>query len=66
MMKLAQLQEEIEALLKKDFLRLRQWFAEKDWGYWDSQIEADSAADKLDFLLDEVLSAKAQGKLREL
>ncbi len=65
-MKFAQLQEEIEVLLKKDFLRLRQWFAEKDWGYQDSQIEADSAAGKLDFLLDEALSAKAQGKLREL
>lgn len=61
-----QLQTEIEALPEKDFLRLRQWFAEKDQERWDSQLESDEAAGKLDFLLDEASAAKTQGKLREL
>ena len=50
----------------EDFARLRRWFAEKDWERWDRQIESDSAAGKLDFLLDEVSSAKVQGTLRDL
>jgi hypothetical protein len=65
-MKVEQLQTEIEALPEKDFLRLRRWFAEKDWERWDRQLESDVAAGKLDFLLDEVSAAKVQGKLREL
>lgn len=66
MTKVEQLQMEIEALPEEDFSRLRRWFAEKDWELWDSQIESDVAAGKLDFLLEEALAAKAQGKLREL
>jgi len=43
MNKVEQLQVEIEALPEKDFSRLRTWFAEKDWGRWDSQLESDVA-----------------------
>ncbi len=66
MMKLEQLQTEIEALPEKDFLRLRRWFADKDWLRWDNQLEKDIAAGRLDFLLEEAASAKAQGTLRDL
>ena len=66
MMNLEQLQSEIEMLPEKDFMRLRRWFAEKDWARWDKQIESDVTAGKLNFLLDEASMAKAQGKLREL
>jgi hypothetical protein len=66
MMKVEQLQIEIEALPEKDFSRLRRWFAEKDWELWASQIESDVAAGKLDFLLEEASAAKVQGRLREL
>jgi hypothetical protein len=65
-MKVEQLQMEIEALSQEDFLRLRRWFAEKDWERWDRQLELDVAAGKLDFMLEEALAAKKQGKLREL
>ena len=65
-MKVEQLQIEIEALPEKDFVRLRRWFAEKDWELWDRQLESDVAAGKLDFLLDEASAARLQGKLREL
>ena len=51
-MKVEQLQIEIEALSEEDFVRLRKWFAERDWEQWDTQLETDVAAGKLDFLLD--------------
>ena len=66
MMQVEQLQREIEALPERDFSRLRRWFAEKDWQLWDKQLESDVAAGKLDFLLDEALSAKQQGTLKDL
>lgn len=66
MMRLEQLQTEIEALPEKDFLRLRRWFADKDWLRWDNQLEKDIAAGRLDSLLEEAASAKAQGTLRDL
>lgn len=60
------IQAEIEALSDEEFTRLRKWFAEKDWQRWDEQLEADVAAGKPDFLLEEAKAAKAQGKLRDL
>lgn len=60
------IQAEIEALSERDFARLRKWFAEKDWQRWDEQLEADVAAGKLDFLLEEAKTAKSQGKLQDL
>ena len=65
-MKIEQLKLEIEALPENDFLRLRRWFAEKDWERWDRQLESDVAAGKLGFLLGEASAAKVQGELREL
>ena len=66
MMQVEQLQREIEALPERDFSRLRRWFAEKDWQRWDKQLESDAAAGKLDFLLEEALSAKQKGTLKDL
>ena len=60
------IQAEIEALSQEDFRRLREWFAEKDWLLWDKQLEADIAEVKLDFLLEEAMAAKSQGKLQDL
>ena len=66
MKQVEQIQSEIEALSQEDFRRLREWFAQKDWEIWDKQIEADSAKGKLDFLLEEAMTAKSQGKLGNL
>ena len=66
MMQVEQLQREIEALPERDFTRLRKWFAERDWQLWDKQLESDEAAGKLDFLLNEGLSAKQIGNLKDL
>jgi hypothetical protein len=66
MTQMGAIQAEIESLSSEDFARLRDWTAERDWQYWDRQIEGDSAAGKLDFLREEVEEAKRHGELREL
>jgi len=38
MTQVEQIQAEIEALPQEDFIRLREWFAEKDWWLWDKQL----------------------------
>jgi hypothetical protein len=66
MTQIESIQAEIESLSADDFARLREWIAQRDWQKWDQQIERDSAAGKLDFLLEEAQAAKRQGDLREL
>ncbi len=69
MMNLAQVEEiqvAIESLPYPEYVRLRQWFSERDWEKWDEQIKADSESGKLDFLIEEALDEKAQGMLKEL
>jgi hypothetical protein len=63
---IADIQAVIESLPPEQYARLRDWFTERDWALWDRQIEADAAAGKLDFLIDEALAEKARGTLREL
>ena len=60
------IQAEIESLCHEDFVRLRNWIAERDWQDWDRQVEQDSSAGRLDFLRREVEAAKRQSELREL
>jgi len=60
------LKTEIERLPKEDFTELVRWLSEKDWDRWDKEIEADSEAGKLDFLVREALDAKAKGNLKDL
>lgn len=66
MSKADELKTEIESLPPEEFAELVRWLSEKDWGRWDKQIEADSAAGKLDFLVDEALEEKAKGTLKNL
>ena len=56
----------IEALPEADYVQLRKWFSEKDWGRWDKQIQADSKSGKLDFLIAEAVEEKKKGTLKEL
>jgi hypothetical protein len=65
-MQVKQLQKEIEALSDEEYIRLRQWFAEKDWERWDGQIEADAESGKLDFLIEEARTAKKRENLKGL
>jgi hypothetical protein len=66
MSKIDELKTEIEQLPEDEFTELVQWLSEKDWQRWDKQIEADAAAGKLDFLVQEAFDAKVKGKLKDL
>ncbi|WP_328986297.1 hypothetical protein [Thiorhodovibrio winogradskyi] len=66
MQTLDKIKTEIEALPHCEYMKLWQWFSEHDWDAWDEEIERDSAAGKLDFLIDEALEEKAKGKLGQL
>ena len=66
MLQIEKIQREIERLPQKEFVRLRQWFAEKDWQQWDKELEQDIESGKLDFLFAEALLAKLNGTLTDL
>ena len=66
MTNIARIQEEILALSETDYLQLKQWLDELEWDKWDRQIEEDSNAGKLDFLIDEAREAKEKGTLKNL
>lgn len=66
MTKVEEIQAAIESLTREEYVRLRQWFSERDWERWDKQIEADSEAGKLDFLIEEAFDEKAKGHLKDL
>lgn len=64
MSRLEKIQQAILALHETEYKKLRQWFSELDWEKWDREIEADSDAGKLDFLIAEALEEK--GTLKDL
>ena len=66
MTRIAKIQEEILALSETDYLQLKQWFDELEWDKWDRQIEEDSNAGKLNFLIAEAREAKEKGTLKNL
>ena len=66
MTQVERIQTEILALPYEEFVSLRRWFAEFEWEQWDRQIEKDSVAGKLDFLLEEAQTAKSENNLQEL
>ena len=61
-----ELQTAIQSLPEEDYSRLRKWFVERDWKIWDTQLREDSDAGRLDFLIEEALSDKVGGNLRDL
>ena len=66
MLRIEEIKSIIEKLPKNEFLELKSWILEKDWQQWDEEIERDSKEGNLDFLIEEALKEKRQGKLREL
>jgi hypothetical protein len=66
MSRVEEIQSAIVSLSPEEYARLRQWFAERDWEQWDQEIEEDAASGKLDFLIDEAVAEKAQGRLQDL
>ena len=60
------IERQIERLDDATFARLRDWVIEYDHRRWDRQIAADSAAGKLDSLLEEAVAEHRAGKTRPL
>ena len=62
--------EKLELLVKslspEELAKFRAWFAEFDAELWDRQIEADTAAGKLDRLIDESMAEHKANKSRPL
>ena len=66
MLSVEEIKSAIASLSQEDYARLRDWFSERDWEKWDEEIEKDSAAGKLDFLVKEAIAEKNQGLLKKL
>jgi hypothetical protein len=66
MSKINAVRKAIEALSEEEYAELRQWFSNRDSKRWDQEIESDSKSGKLDFLIEEALNEKRQGKLKDL
>ncbi len=61
-----EIQLDIEALPEREYIKLVSWFSERDWKLWSDEIKADSESGKLDFLIEEAMFEKSDGKLKEL
>ena len=66
MTRVATIEAEIEKLSRSELEELRDWLLEKDWEAWDRQIEADSAAGRLQDLFDKALAAHRAGESTEI
>ncbi len=55
----------IVSLSQEEYKRLRVWFTERDWKEWDREIERDSSSGKLNFLMEEAVTQKNQGRLKK-
>jgi aminopeptidase-like protein len=61
-----EIERAIEQLPSDQFSKIHDWIVEKDWQVWEAQIERDSAAGKLDFLVEEARRAAESGDTRPL
>ena len=66
MSKINAIRKAIETLSEDEYVQLRQWFSERDCKKWDQEIEKDSKAGKLEFLVREAFDQKRQGELKDL
>ena len=57
-----ELEAAVRQLSPEDRAAFRAWFAEFDAQEWDRQLEADVAAGRLDWLVDEALADRQAGR----
>jgi len=60
------IEQAVESLPPAELAQFRQWFADFDAKTWDSQIEQDVAAGKLDAIASSALADYRQGKPKSL
>lgn len=65
-MRTEEIKAAIERLPAQEFTEIRKWVAERDWQMWDQELEGDSKAGKLDFLIKEAFDEKRHGRLTDL
>lgn len=66
MSKVDDLKAEIGRLPAREVAEIFRWLSQQDWERWDKEIEADSAAGKLDFLAREAREEKSKGNLKDM
>jgi hypothetical protein len=66
MSKIDELKADIERLPGEEVTELFRWLSEKEWEGWDKEIEGDSQAGRLDFLVREAHDEKAKGTLKDM
>lgn len=64
-MNLAEIKQAVAELPPQELTALTAFLVQLDNAVWDKQIEADSAAGKLDFLFEEAEKERADGTLRD-
>jgi len=60
-MSVGQVEQAVAGLSGEELKEFRRWFADFDMAQWDKQIEADSAAGRLDHLIEEALEDYGAG-----
>lgn len=61
-----EIEDAIKQLNPDELSAFRQWYATFDFESWDCQIERDSNAGKLNFLLDETQNDILAGRTKEI
>lgn len=64
-MSLAEIEKAVDELSPEELTKLAAYIVRHDMLAWDSQIEEDAAAGKLDFLFEEAERERVAGKLRD-
>ena len=66
MSSIQEIEQAIRQLSAEDLAAFRSWFSEFDASCWDSQLQNDVAAGRLDKLADEALSDLREGRRTDL
>ena len=66
MRRVEEIEVQIRGLSASEFAELREWVPEQDWAAWDSQIESDEVAGKLQDMVSEAKAEFDPGKTRKL
>jgi len=60
------IEQQIEELSAPEFAEIREWILERDWVRWDTHVERDVSAGKLEDLIGESQQDYQSGRSRRL
>lgn len=61
-----EIEEAVRRLSPGEMMEFRRWFAEFDAAQWDTELESDAKAGKLDKLADEAINDLRNGRCTDL